>query len=693
MAQIDLSSGLVPKQPAAPAGVDLSTGLVPKDQAQQQPMSMIQRARAFVDRLSTAQDDPNASAVSNAASRFGAGVIANTAGVINHPVDAVVNAAKGAMPDAGVKGFVESALGPAGPMAVHFAQSFAKDPANAAGGLVGGALLGEAAAPLVRAGVRIVSGAPAAAKAAVVGSNIDKPIPGEVVTPRQQFQIAKDQGVQLDAAQATGSPALATVKKVTNATVGGAPAFGDNFAQNVNALQIHAENLLDKATPQAMTREEFGNAGKAALLEDLATKKADAGNMFDQLTDQVGDRQPAVKNTKAQAQAIVDANKDYYAKHPELLKGGTRSAWQIIQNLADAPDPGTPAAAGRPPDTWSDLHMLRSDLMDITRGPEMIGDRATGWVKQMTAAVDKDLTSSSSGLTAPELKTFRQANDLYSAVKDTYDNPQHPLYHVVRQPDGLTAANQIAQMKPAIAKQFKAAVGEQLTQQLQRQTIDRILRPQGNEVPDLQNLPTRFKNLPKEQLGGILDPGQVIDLENLARTSRQVHSTDNPSGTANKAIPTAEIAGAGGAFTEAGRMAMQGEPVSAALTAAAPVAWYAGTRAASRAITSPAVVERLMQTPGPKGGPVVSPAVSRAVVPAAVVAVKGQDRWASLGAAKLADHIERMGDKAEISAEDVDALSKTPQGKQLLIQASDLEPGSAAMRNLVKQIQQVQAAK
>jgi hypothetical protein len=56
----------------------------------------------------------------------------------------------------------------------------------------------------------------------------------------------------------------------------------------------------------------------------------------------------------------------------------------------------------------------------------------------------------------------------------------------------------------------------------------------------------------------------------------------------------------------------------------------------------------------------------------------GKALWAQRGAAKMEAH--------GVSASDVDALSGTAKGKQLLVIASDLTPGSAAMKNLVRQI-------
>lgn len=70
---------------------------------------------------------------------------------------------------------------------------------------------------------------------------------------------------------------------------------------------------------------------------------------------------------------------------------------------------------------------------------------------------------------------------------------------------------------------------------------------------------------------------------------------------------------------------------------------------------------------------------------AAQAILKGQDKWAQMGMAKLSEHISRDS-ASTITAADADALIKTPKGKGILIQASDLNPGSAAMKNLVKQI-------
>jgi hypothetical protein len=59
----------------------------------------------------------------------------------------------------------------------------------------------------------------------------------------------------------------------------------------------------------------------------------------------------------------------------------------------------------------------------------------------------------------------------------------------------------------------------------------------------------------------------------------------------------------------------------------------------------------------------------------------GKALWAQNGAQKMATH--------GVSASDIDALAKTPAGKQLLVIASGLSPGSPAMKSLAAQIPKI----
>jgi hypothetical protein len=402
---------------------------------------------------------------------------------------------------------------------------------------------------------------------------LDEVIPGDTVTPRQQYEDAQARGVNLDRAQATGSPKSSAAKKIVEHSLGGRSAFEANTKSNLNALDAWANDLQSPAVQNGkpgtplMSREQFGNAAKQALTEHQQRLNEDAGKIYDDLTQRVGNVQPDTSDVSDLAKKIVDENKDYYAEHPELLKGGAGHAWNIVNDLArteKAPAKTVPTglmdADGKPltrdvpavprePASWSDLHRLRSDLMDQYRSPDLVGSRAEGWLKQLVGGVDNSMTGAASKLSSGDQARFRMANDLYSQMKGSYDDPTHPFYSIIRAPDGLTAANTLHGLKPEIARQFTTAAQEayrpNLIDQYQRQTMSRLLDPNGDGTFDLKNLPSRLNRQNMEQLQGVLSPDQITDLQSLARTSKLVHADSNPSGTAKVAQPAGEAAAYG----------------------------------------------------------------------------------------------------------------------------------------------------
>jgi hypothetical protein len=556
--------------------------------------------------------------------------------------------------------------------------SFLNDPtaylASQAGQAGTGLLLGEAlpkvagaAKSAARTVAEDVPNAYRTAKSSAIGgSKLDQIITGDTVTPRQRYDIAKSQGVNLDTAQATNSGVTRGAKSATEHLMGGS-SFEENNAANVEALQVHSDKILNDAHPQSMSREDFGNQARTRLLEDQQSKNTQAGKLYDELDNTIGASKPPVADIKMQAQKIIAENQDYYDKHPEMLKGGAGQAWAIIKNLgksAEAPKAGidpfddgfgpraAPVVKAPLADSWSDLHKLRSDLMDLTRSPELIGDRPTGWIKQMTSSVDNAMTEGAAGMSGEAVQHWRDANDIYKNMKQTYDNPQSPLYHVVRSADGLSAANQLANVKPNVVRQMGAAAPE-LIPQLQRQTIDRLLRPTGNDVPDLKNLAARFGRAQKEQLGGVLTPEQINSVENLGRTSRLVNFDSNPPGSGKTMIKHGELSGVISGLGVSATGLATGSP-ALAVGGLSPLAASLSAKAIAGKLTNPAFTESIMN---PK--------------------ISGSAKWIEQGASKLAT--------AGFSESEIESLRQTAKGKSILMRASSLKPDSAAMESLIKQ--------
>lgn len=455
----------------------------------------------------------------------------------------------------------------------------------------------------------------------------DGPIPEDPAsTYRDRYSDAKDIGVDLDLAQAGGGRLAKTAKTVTEHSTLGGPSFRARAAKNVNALHVEAENMLDRITPQHMSREQFGNFAKSKLLEHAQMIQDHVQEIFDDLTKRAGASHPDMEGVRDQAHQIIAENDEYFKKHPQLLKGGVADAWKNLQNLAKGPEVPAPVTVtspivdegGRPitrtvqpetpkGDTWSDLQKVRSDLMNLYRSPDIVGSRAEGWLKQMTGSVDEAMTGEPSGLPPDAVAQFREGNEIFKKLKDTYDNPQNPFYSVIRAPEGLTAADTIAGLKPEAMRTLnEAAIATdtpELVQQAQRQKASRLLSPAGNDVPDLERFHQRWTRQPKEQLSGVLTPDQMADMDRFARVSRPVFTDTNPSGTAKVIQPLTEVGSAGVALGHGNVL---------------PAVGMVAEGAAAKAMTSPKLVDAMMNPPTPKTAPVSTPdagTVAPAVIP------------------------------------------------------------------------------
>ena len=104
-----------------------------------------------------------------------------------------------------------------------------------------------------------------------------------------------------------------------------------------------------------------------------------------------------------------------------------------------------------------------------------------------------------------------------------------------------------------------------------------------------------------------------------------------------------------------------------------PQAIAAGTNAAAKALeVSPAAA-------GMIGG---NPATYRAAL---TLVSKGPEKWMAAGMQNLQSHIKTDDDRATIEKAK-EQLMSTPEGKKLLIAASDLKPGSRAMEDILSRV-------
>jgi hypothetical protein len=439
----------------------------------------------------------------------------------------------------------------------------------------------------------------------VMARTMSELAPGEQFSRQQVLDAARGKGINLDLADATGSGVARGVKAYSERSLGGRSTMRTNTEANLQKLGEWADQELGKYAGQSTPRETLGSQVSAKLMEDLAGKKEAAANAFEDLDRRVGDNNIDGTNTiEAEARNIIAEMKDYYAKHPELKP---KQAWSIIENLAERPKinavnpqataPGLVDVQGKPvyatgsitkqPASshnfnWSELHQLRSDLMDAYRNnPDMIKGKSEAWLQRMVSTIDQSMTDSAQSRLSPQdLRQFRQANTLWSDIKSTYDNPQHPYYHAVRPRFESQVLGMLENKTPELARQVRSTIGS-LEGPFQRQFAEGLLTDKAGNL-DLKNLNSRLSRVPDDFLQSMLGEDGAKNLRLLGKVSQRVTANLNPSGTSDVMVPASEIGAASSL--------LMSNPPAAAATIGGELATGYGS---ARALTSPSVVDYL----------------------------------------------------------------------------------------------------
>lgn len=434
-------------------------------------------------------------------------------------------------------------------------------------------------------------------------------------------QTAREHGVNLDLADATGSKVAKVAKAVTQHGLGGSGTFEAANEGNVGALNGWGNKYLDDLSTHS--GEAAGSRIQKALQTDLDAKKSAATSEFQDLDKRVGPNSiDGTKSVEAEAQKIISENKDYYDKHPELVP---KQAWSIIKNLAERPKvpvqqqvPGAGFAASPSNVTkmvpgpnhafsWSELHQLRSDLMDVYRNnPDITKSKADAWLQQMVKTVDDTMTNASSGLSPADKAQFRQANDLWqNDIKGTYDNPQHPFYHALRTPFSSSSTQMMAAKAPELARQINEVLGPNAGD-FQRAVVEKIMGRDQNGAINFQGMPNRLKQYSPEYLRSLLGSESTSELYKMSRIGQTVTKDINPSGS-GKLIQKAGEAGAIGSGVVAAAMGH-------ALPLVGAVAVPAAEKGIASGMNSPKVVDFLTKRGANQKPPRMAPgAISSAM--------------------------------------------------------------------------------
>jgi hypothetical protein len=431
-------------------------------------------------------------------------------------------------------------------------------------------------------------------------SEADTTIPGTLTTPRLRYQAAQRVGANLDAADATGSPILQTVKRLNENSLTAAPTYEATKAANVKAVGNATDSLLDQMSP--LDRESGGSLLRSRLTNDMQGIQNRAASGYTDLDNIVGNQAMDTSGINAAARAIQDETKAHYEAFPSLKPskvasvvddaanfGVPQPAKPVMSGLVDESGAPIPSSAPQrlPVPMFSGLQKLRSNLIDYTRNnPEIVKDSTGAQLQRLTGATDESMMAAGSRLPADAKPVFRQANKDWAEMKDRYDNPQSPYYRAVRNADPSTLPTTLGPKTPEFIRDISGRVGPEGVGVLQRGAAENALGTTGGGDYNFQTFPRKLRQLPEEYAGELFGP-HALRLNDIADTAHALNRDFNPSGSGKLLLK-------GGELGEAARSilpALSGRPNELLSN----IAYHGAQYGTAKLLNSPSVVKWLMK--------------------------------------------------------------------------------------------------
>lgn len=429
-----------------------------------------------------------------------------------------------------------------------------------AGGAVGGLALGEIGGEALGGALKL----PGRIKSVVTG-DVMAPAAGSEVSPFARYNAAKRVGVNLDAADATGSPLLGNLKRINENSLFGGHLYDNLKARNTGALGDATDAFLNGLYEG--DRESGGREIQGALKTNHEGLRGNAETGFNQLTEETKGSPvkgaPAVGQTAA---SILNTIEPLAEKYPSLAPKRTMDVLNDLTRVGAKPAPqptgfldapGSEFAVPRkiartPMDTWSDLQRLRSATHDLTTtNPDLVKSQAIAPLQRMTSTLDDAMTNASSGLTPAQEAVFRRANGDWKDMKATYDDPSSPFYHAVRSENPSTLFSGVGPKTPENALNLRGRISpfEQYADEpspalgaLRRGTVESALKPNNEGAPNFRTFGANLNRIPADYRAELFSPDQNSTLRDINLTSNALAKDFNPSGSGKLGQKVAEAA-------------------------------------------------------------------------------------------------------------------------------------------------------
>lgn len=372
---------------------------------------------------------------------------------------------------------------------------------------------------------------------------------------------AKSKGIDLLPGQATGAKGLQTIQAIGERTVVSPGELPDVLDRQKAAFGNLVDDFKQRVGTEAIPNTEAaGQSLKSQAQAGLDDLKNSAQQDYQAFQDKAGDIPVDLSDVKAKAAASLASQAEALKNVPAQYANPVRNVLKKLSDLQAGPeaDPATlksfndaveayglnaeqqaalrkklglPDEAGSTAVRMSTAQQLRSAYLDISRDytgnvPKSVQRYAGQAAKDIDAAMTKaaDLAGATD--------QWRQANAKWKQLQQTYNNPEHPLYKVLQEPDPSKVPTRLL---------GKGSYGgsPQTVRQLQQAGIDLspLKREVAQQIADrnfaLTNGGRGLAGYSTDFLKTLYSSAEFDELTKMGRVGRAIRFEMNPSGTSN----------------------------------------------------------------------------------------------------------------------------------------------------------------
>lgn len=392
-----------------------------------------------------------------------------------------------------------------------------------------------------------------------------KPLPGAPAagsaSNAEVAQYAKSKGIDLLPGQATQAKGLQTVQAVGERTIVAPGELPERLDQQKAAFGNLVDDFKQRVGTEAIPdTEAAGTSLKSQAQSGLDNLKQSAQADYQGFQQHAGDIPVDLSDVKAKAAASLASQAEALKNVPAQYANPVRNVLKKLSDLqaGGEVDPkaladfnnavdtyrlnpeqqaalrtklGLPDEKGNSAVKMSTAQQLRSAYLDISRDytgnvPKSVQRYAGQAAKDIDAAMSK--AADQVGAT----DQWRQANAKWKQLQQTYNNPEHPLYKVLQEPDPSKVPSRLL---------GKGSYGgsPQTVRQLQQAGIDisPLKREVAQQIADknfsLTNGGRGLAGYSTEFLKTLFAPEEFDELTKMGRVGRAIKFEMNPSGTSN----------------------------------------------------------------------------------------------------------------------------------------------------------------